>query len=69
VYKSTDGGKTWANIGLADTQHIASVIIHPRNPEIAFVAALGHAYGPNDERGVFRTTNGGKNLGESAFQG
>src|SRR5215470_11364329 len=60
VYKTTDGGKTWANIGLKDTQHIASVIVHPRNPEIVFVAALGHAYGPNNARGVFRTTDGGK---------
>jgi photosystem II stability/assembly factor-like uncharacterized protein len=60
VYKSTDGGKTWANIGLKETQHIASVIIHPRNPDIVLVAALGHAYGPNSERGVFRTTDGGK---------
>jgi photosystem II stability/assembly factor-like uncharacterized protein len=60
VYKSTDGGKTWANIGLKDTQHIASIIIHPRNPDIVYVAALGHAYGPNAERGVFRTVDGGK---------
>jgi photosystem II stability/assembly factor-like uncharacterized protein len=60
VYKSTDGGRTWFNIGLTDTQHIASVLVHPRNPDIVFVAALGHAYGPNDERGVYRTLNGGK---------
>jgi len=60
VYKSTDGGRTWLNIGLADTQHIASVIVHPRNPDIVFVAALGHAYGPNEERGVYRSLNGGK---------
>jgi photosystem II stability/assembly factor-like uncharacterized protein len=60
VYKSTDGGKTWTNVGLKDTRHIASVIVHPRNPDIVLVAALGHAYGPNSERGVFRTTDGGK---------
>ena len=60
VYKSTDGGKTWANIGLKDTQHIASVVIHPRNADVVFVAALGHAYGPNAERGVFRSVDGGK---------
>jgi photosystem II stability/assembly factor-like uncharacterized protein len=60
VYKTTDGGKTWVNIGLKDSRHIGSVIVHPRNPDIAFVAALGHAYGPNTERGVFRTTDGGK---------
>jgi len=68
VYKSTDGGKTWANIGLADTQHIASVIIHPRNPEIAFVAALGHAYG-RMMNAVYFAPPTRKNLGESAFQG
>jgi photosystem II stability/assembly factor-like uncharacterized protein len=60
VYKSTDGGKTWTNVGLKDTQHIGAVIINPRNPDIVLVAALGHAYGPNSERGVFRTTDGGK---------
>jgi photosystem II stability/assembly factor-like uncharacterized protein len=59
VYKSADGGKTWKNIGLKDTRHIGAVIIHPRNPNIVFVAALGHAYGPNQERGIFRTIDGG----------
>ena len=60
VYKSTDAGKTWANVGLKDTRHIGALIIHPTNPDIVFVAALGHAYGPNTERGVFRTRDGGK---------
>ncbi len=60
VYKSTDRGKTWKNVGLRDTRHIGAVIIHPKNPDIAFVAALGHAYGPNAERGIFRTTDGGR---------
>ena len=60
VYKSTDAGKTWKHVGLADTRHIGRVIVHPRNPDIVFVAALGHAYGPNAERGVFRSTDGGK---------
>src|ERR1051326_2341041 len=59
VYKSVDGGKTWKNLGLKDTRHIGAVIIDPKNPNIAFVAALGHAYGPNEERGLFRTTDGG----------
>jgi photosystem II stability/assembly factor-like uncharacterized protein len=68
VYKSTDGGRTWSNIGLSDTQHIASIVVHPRNPDIAFVAALGHAYGPNDERGVFRTMNGGKTWEKVLFK-
>jgi photosystem II stability/assembly factor-like uncharacterized protein len=59
VYKSVDGGKNWKNIGLKDTRHIGAVIIDPRNPNIVFVAALGHAYGANEERGIFRTTDGG----------
>ena len=60
VYKSTDAGKTWTNVGLKDTRHIGAVLIHPTNPDIVFVAALGHAYGPNTERGIFRTRDGGK---------
>jgi photosystem II stability/assembly factor-like uncharacterized protein len=60
VYKSLDAGKTWSNIGLRDTRHIGAVIVDPRNPDIVFVAALGHAYGPNTERGIFRSTDGGK---------
>ena len=60
VYKSTDAGRTWKNVGLKDTRHIGAVIIDPRNPDIALVAALGHAWGPNAERGVFRTADGGK---------
>jgi photosystem II stability/assembly factor-like uncharacterized protein len=60
VYKSTDGGKTWKNVGLRDTRHIGAIIVHPRNPDIALVAALGHAYGPNAQRGIFRTADGGK---------
>ncbi len=61
VYKSLDGGKTWKNIGLRDSRAIGKVIVNPNNPDIAFVAALGHPYGPNPERGIFRTTDGGKN--------
>src|SRR6266851_5365663 len=60
VYRSNDGGKTWNNIGLKDTHHIGAVIVHPTNPDVAFVAALGHAYGANTERGIFRTRDGGK---------
>jgi len=60
VYKSTDGGKTWTNVGLRDTRHIGKIRIHPQNPDIVYVAALGHAFGPNEERGVFRSTDGGK---------
>jgi len=60
VYKSLDGGKTWKNVGLKDTRAIGKLIINPNNPNIVFVAALGHPYGPNPERGIFRTTDGGK---------
>ena len=60
VYKTTDGGKTWQHVGLKDTQHIARLWIDPRNPDHVLVAALGHAYGPNSERGIFRTNDGGK---------
>ncbi|CAN5604962.1 hypothetical protein BH20VER3_BH20VER3_01590 [soil metagenome] len=60
VYKSVDGGKNWRNIGLKDSRHIGAVIVHPDNPDIVFVAAVGHAFGPNQERGVYRTTDGGK---------
>jgi photosystem II stability/assembly factor-like uncharacterized protein len=60
VYRSNDAGKTWTNIGLKDTRHIGKVIIHPTNPDVVFVAALGHAYGTNTERGIFRTRDGGK---------
>ncbi|SOD80609.1 VPS10 domain-containing protein [Spirosoma fluviale] len=60
VYKSINAGKTWTNIGLKNTQAIARVRIHPTNPDIVYVAALGHPYGPNEERGIFRTTDGGK---------
>ena len=60
VYKSTDAGASWTNIGLGDTRHIGRIIVHPRNPDVVFVAALGHVYGTNRERGVFRSTDGGK---------
>lgn len=59
VYKSTDGGKTWNNMGLKDTQHIGRIVIHPTNPDIVYVAALGHLWGPNKERGLYKTTDGG----------
>jgi len=60
VYKSLDAGKTWKNIGLRDSRAIGKVIINPNNPDIVFVAALGHPYGPNSERGIFRSLDGGK---------
>jgi len=60
IYKSTDAGKTWTLMGLEKTGRISRVVIDPKNPDIVLVGALGHAYGPQPERGVFRTTNGGK---------
>jgi photosystem II stability/assembly factor-like uncharacterized protein len=60
VYKSTDGGKTWNHLGLQNTGTISKIVINPKNPDIAYVAAVGHAWGANEERGVFMTTDGGK---------
>src|SRR5579859_6091681 len=60
VYRSTDGGQSWTHLGLQATRHIARVRIHPQNPNLVYVAALGHAHGPNPERGVYRTQDGGK---------
>ncbi len=60
VYKSLDAGRTWTNVGLKDTRQIGAVIVHPKNPDIVLVAALGHAFGPNEERGVFRSADGGR---------
>ncbi|MGH2558138.1 MAG: WD40/YVTN/BNR-like repeat-containing protein, partial [Thermomicrobiales bacterium] len=59
VYKSTDAGRTWTNVGLKDTRHIGKIRVHPENPDIVWVAALGHAFGPNEERGVFKSEDGG----------
>ncbi len=60
IYKTIDGGNTWKNMGLEETERIGRIAINPENPDIVFVAALGHLWGPNEERGVFRTTDGGK---------
>jgi len=60
VYRSADGGKTWSHVGLEDTRQIGALIVDPDNPDIVLVAALGHAFGPSAQRGVFRTTDGGK---------
>ncbi len=67
VYKSTDSGKTWRNIGLRDTRQIGKVLVDPRNSDLVYVAALGHTYGPNEERGVFRSTDGGQNWRKVLF--
>ncbi len=68
MYKSTDAGKTWTHIGLDDTQHIGKIAVDPRNPDIVFVAAIGHLYAANPERGVFRTTDGGKSWKKVLFK-
>jgi photosystem II stability/assembly factor-like uncharacterized protein len=68
MYKSIDGGTHWKHIGLEDTRQIASVLVDPRNPNLVFVAALGHAYGPNAERGVFRSTDGGAHWSKVLFK-
>jgi photosystem II stability/assembly factor-like uncharacterized protein len=60
VYKSTDGGTTWQNMGLKETHHIGRIVIDPRNPDIVYVAALGRLWGPNPERGIFKTVDGGR---------
>lgn len=60
VYKSTDAGKTWKHLGLSDGQQIGAILVHPQNPDLVYVAVLGHPYGPNEERGVFRSTDGGQ---------
>ncbi|MBK8647264.1 MAG: glycoside hydrolase [Gemmatimonadetes bacterium] len=60
IYKSTDAGKTWAHLGLRDGQQIPQIVIDPRNPDRLFVAVLGHPYGPNEERGLYRSLDGGR---------
>jgi photosystem II stability/assembly factor-like uncharacterized protein len=68
IYKSTDAGKTWMHMGLADTQVIARVRVHPSNPDLVYVAAFGHPAGPNDDRGVFRSKDGGKTWTKVLFR-
>ena len=68
VYKSTDGGKTWANMGLSDTRHISRIRIHPKDPSLVYVAAFGHAFGPNEERGIFRSKDGGETWEKVLFK-
>jgi photosystem II stability/assembly factor-like uncharacterized protein len=60
MWKSTDAGKSWTKIGLDDSRHIARIRVHPSNPDLLYVAAMGHAFGPNDQRGVYRSKDGGK---------
>jgi photosystem II stability/assembly factor-like uncharacterized protein len=60
IYKTTDGAKTWQLVGLVETQHIGRIVVHPNDPNTVWVAALGHAWGPNRERGLYKTTDGGR---------
>src|SRR6266581_8356131 len=68
MYKSVDAGKTWTHIGLEDTEHISRVMVDPQNPDVVFVAALGHAYGNNEMRGVFRSDDGGKTWKKTLYK-
>ena len=68
MYKSTDAGKTWTHLGLRDSQMIAHVAVDPHDPNRVFVAALGHPYGPNEERGIFRSTDGGKTFAKVLYK-
>ncbi|MEP6919868.1 MAG: hypothetical protein ABI967_02000 [bacterium] len=67
VYKSTDAGKTWQQMGLKDSERISAIVINPQNPDIVYVGALGHAFAPNEERGVFMTTDGGKSWARTLY--
>src|SRR5687767_586809 len=68
IYKTTDGGKTWTHVGLERTMAVGRIRIHPTNPDVVHVAALGDPYGPNPERGVFRTSDGGKTWTRTLFR-
>jgi photosystem II stability/assembly factor-like uncharacterized protein len=67
IWRSEDGGKSWKNVGLKDGRHIVRLIIHPRNPDIVWAAVVGHLFGPNEERGVYKTTDGGKTWKRTLF--
>jgi len=69
VYKSTDAGETWTHMGLAGTHTVARIVIHPTNPDIVYVAASGHEWGQNAERGIYRTTDGGKSWSKVLYRG
>lgn len=67
VYRSNDGGLTWTHLGLKDTEKIKRIRIHPTNPDVVYVAAVGHEWGPNEERGIFMSTDGGKNWKKTLY--
>jgi photosystem II stability/assembly factor-like uncharacterized protein len=67
VYRSLDGGRTWTHLGLEDTHHIGRIVVHPKDADVAYVAALGHLWGPNTQRGLYKTTDGGRTWSPSKF--
>ena len=67
VYRTLDGGKTWQHLGLAETHHIGRIVVHPRDPDVVYVAALGRLWGPNRERGLYKTTDGGRSWTNTKF--
>ncbi len=67
IYKTVDGGKTWKHMGLTETEHISAIVVNPQNPDVVYVAAVGHAFAPNEERGVFMTTDGGRTWARTLY--
>src|SRR5258708_21246084 len=67
IYKSVNGGESWQHVGLEDTRHIGRILVDPRNPDVVLVAAMGHSSGPNEERGVFRSTDGGRSCKKAPY--
>jgi photosystem II stability/assembly factor-like uncharacterized protein len=67
MWRTDDGGKSWTNLGLKDGRHIVRIVIHPKNPDVVWVAVMGHLFGPNQERGIYKTTDGGKSWKRTLF--
>lgn len=67
MWRTEDGGKSWTNLGLKDGRHIVRIVIHPKNPDVVWVAVIGHLFGPNKERGIYKTTDGGKTWKQTLF--
>lgn len=67
LWRSDDGGKSWHNLGLKDSRHIVRIVIHPKNPDIVWVGVMGHLFGPNKQRGIYKTTDGGKTWKQTLF--